>query len=270
MQFTHLCDSLLSLIQEFTNVRALCSTSKRFSPFRSRGLRWRLNYYYCHVYCASMDFRKRVDLVIHNLYRQLDLTIPMWDPFYAFPPLSSAHIVDLTNNHAITNIHLPLFANVHTLILAQCKAITNVFSLHKVHTLDLSDCFYITDISALRNVREINLSYCYGISDVSALRNARKVILRCCYGITNVDCLKNVHTLDISTCINVEDVNKLTHVKQLIMRNCPMVKDVSGLLEVQELDIRDSNVTGVKELLNLKTLHTDNYILTYPRKTIHN
>jgi hypothetical protein len=262
MAIPQLCDALLALIQEFTNVRALCSTCSQLVPFRSRLLRWSFTYFHSYKYCTSMDFRERAGLVIHDLYRQLDLPIPIWDPFYRFPPLSSAHIVDLTNNHAIHNMHLPLFANVHTLILAKCKAITDVSSLHNVRTLDLSDCFHITDISALQNVEEINLSYCYGIVDVSALRNARKVILRCCYGITNVDCLQNVDTLDISTCINVEDVSKLSHVKRLIMRNCPSIPDVSGLQQVQELDIRDSNVVGIEKLLNLKTLYKDNLIVS--------
>ena len=269
MAIPQLCDALLLLIQEFTNVRALSSVSKQMAHFRSHRLRWSFTYFHSYKYCTSTEFRVRVATTIHNLYSQLDLTLPLSDSFYNFPVLPSVHKVDLTRNICISNTNLHLFANAHTLIMSNYSrytTISDITPLRNVRILDLTDCFYITDVSALNNVEEINLSYCYRLTDVSALRNARKVILKCCYGITDVSSLQNVDTLDLHTCINVTDVSKLTNVRNLCLRNCPSVTSVVGLQQVQELDIRECDVEGVETLPNLRTLYKDNLIVKFPRR----
>jgi len=264
MQSFQLCDALIALIQEFTNVRVFTSITKQMTSFRYYRLRWSFTHFYSHKYCTSTEFRARVATTIHDLYSQLDITLPLSDSFYNFPVLPGLHKVDLSRNSAISDVNLHLFANAHTLIMTNYNrytTISDITPLHNVRILDLTDCFYITDVSALQNVEDINLSYCYRVTDVSALRNARKVILKCCYGITDVSPLQNVDTLDLHTCINVTDVSRLTNVRNLCLRNCSSVTSVVGLQNVQELDIRECNVEGVETLLNLRTLYRDDRIV---------
>jgi len=269
MATPQLCDALIALIQEFTNVRIFTSITKQMKYFRYYRLRWSFTHFYSHKYCTSSEFRARVALTIHDLYSQLDITLPLSDSFYNFPVLPGVHKVDLSRNSAISNVNLPLFANAHTLIMtnhSRYTTISDLTPLRNVRILDLTDCFYIMDVSVLQNVEEINLSYCYRLTDVSPLRNARKVILKCCYGITDVSSLQNVDTLDLHTCINVTDVSKLTNVRKLCLRNCSSVTSVVGLQNVQELDIRECNVEGVETLPNLRTLYKDNLIVKFPRR----
>src|SRR5580692_11836455 len=100
--------------------------------------------------------------------------------------LSNCHTLDLSGCNQITDESVKLLGKCHTLNLIQCQQITDesVKLLGNCHTLYLGDCFRITDesVKLLGNCHTLELSWCNQITDASV-----KLLGKC-------------HTLNLSGC----------------------------------------------------------------------
>ena len=148
---------ILSYIQNFTDIKNMLDTTKKYNSIKDNIYLWKLNKEYSIKYLDNINqFRT----LIHNHKNIHKLSF------------SGEYDVNFSLNYYINFNELNdeqcnILENVRVLDLSFCNYITDVSMFKNVHTLNLSFCNYITDISMLKSAHTLNLSHCYDITDVS-------------------------------------------------------------------------------------------------------
>lgn len=139
---------------------------------------------------------------------------------------------------------LPQFANVHTVLLGQCKGLSDASALTAVHTLELQKTA-VTDVAAQKSTRRLNLAGT-AVVDVSVLATLSSLSLRNCGKIVDVSALRGLHTLDLGF-TNVSDASCLGRLHTLNLESTAVV-DVSALGRVFALDLTNTAVADISGL----------------------
>jgi Leucine-rich repeat (LRR) protein len=157
---------------------------------------------------------------------------------------------------AITDVSC--FQNIPHLSLILCFGITDVSSLGRVHTLNLRGCENIRDVSALGRVHTLDLSHCTEVTDLSALEWVYSLTFLRFAG-TDLSKLKNVIFLDIRGAASVTDITMLHSLQVLKIGQCENIFSLKGLPRLKQLWMQESDLrritTGNEVFPRLVTLH---------------
>ena len=200
---------LFVTINEYTDLRTLCDTSKSFSTLK-KYIDYKLNKKYSLMYYDDILFRNIVVSKIYNPNKQLHLIL----------------------NHCTKITDVSILGNCHTLDLSRCENITDVSALGNVHTLNLSECENITDVSALRNVHTLDLRYCENITDVGTLGNIHTLFLS--FKDINISTL-NINTLNINTLnlhgsfYQITDISVFTNIHTVNLYGVYQILDITNV-----------------------------------------
>jgi hypothetical protein len=127
--------------------------------------------------------------------------------------------------------------------------------LANLKSLYLSYCSAITDVSCFQNIPDLTLNWCSGITDVSSLGKVHTLDLMCSSNIRDISALGKVHCLNLRYCDNVTDLSALEWVYSLTFGGF-MGTDLSGLKNIVILDIRGAvYVTDITMLQSLQVLN---------------
>jgi hypothetical protein len=139
--------------------------------------------------------------------------------------------------------------------LSRMAVTKNYPVLANLKSLELSGCPAVTDVSCFQNIPHLTLKFCFGITDVSSLGKVHTLSLIGCLNVHEVSALGRVHTMDLSVCNNVTDLSALEWVYSLTFQNF-MGADLSGLKNIVQLDI--SSAKRVIDLSMLQSLQVLN------------
>jgi hypothetical protein len=157
---------------------------------------------------------------------------------------------------AITDVSC--FKNIPHLSLILCSGITDVSSLGKVHTLNLRGCENIREVSSLGRVHTLDLSHCTEVTDLSALEWVYSLTFLRFAG-TDLSKLKNVIFLDIRGVVSVTDITMLHSLQVLKIGRCENIFSLKGLPRLKQLWMQESDLrritTGKEVFPRLVTLH---------------